>query len=1126
MTTASLRRRKIGRYGKSSLPICVALMTALCGPFAARAANIDCVQSGPFDAAATWANGVIPGPNDTFRINSSRTVQLTNTATVGNFSLGTTVAGGSLNIAGGSLTTTNDCHIGFGFSAGVTISGNGTLNMNRALRLGSRSGCTGELTVQAGTANIGGGFVLGSQGTTNSVAVVSLGNNASVTVASGQRTYFSGSLGSVAKMFINHGAVFTTPFIDFQASNNGPSSDKRVVVNGGTLRLTLANKSGTLVFSDPVARVQFDTGRMIFTEVGSTAAFNTLKSTFDAWVDQGKIISSVLSPAQLKSALTLSGADAVVEASFPGVETVVYLSPSGNDHWSGALAEPSADGSDGPLATLKGARDRLRVLRAGNRPTPFSVVVRGGTYYESPTLVLEVTDSGTATHPVVFKNYPGEKPVFSGGRRLPQMTAAPDGSFSVSVPTAANRQWMFRQLFVDDVRYTLARSPNSGYFYVQGIPPAATSPYYGEPYWQSHNFIFRPGDLKAWSTLTNNDVNLRVYNLWEVATLILTSVDETAGTAFSATHMPYGFHPNATVTGGGVSKRYIVENAPDALDAPGEWYLDRASGVLRVIPFASENLATKTIVAPVNMQALVVEGDPDSNRFVEHIRFEGLAFRHYATPPLSTGLSGGWRSNQGATAMPACIQMSGVRNITLLRCEIANIGTHAVELARGCRDNRIEQCHLHDLGGGGIYIGERVRMDQGYDPGLYGSTGGNTIHNNFIHDGGVLHEGAVGIMLGQTSDNIVSHNEVAHFNWSGMQIGWNWDTQPTHSKNNTVEYNYIHDIGQNVSSDLAGIYTVGENLNTTVRHNVIRDVFSWLAHLGRGIYPDQETSGIVFSGNLVYHVGAEGLGINFCRDITVQDNIFALNAGSAPFGMGNDQKTNQSLSVSRNIFYYYYGNAYSASDRMSTARFALCNSNLYWRTDGQPVTFMKPGSTKATNRVSFNQWKLESGLDSNSGVADPMFVDPERGDFRFKNAANAQAIGFAGGAWTNAGLIGDPAWTNLPDSFDRPTTYDAYKEKLPGFDFSVDASEVLRSSEFAFINFGTNSFGGLKIKALGVLPDTGTYSVWSTSDLRGTWQRMTNVEASADGIMRTLTFRDSVPVRDYSSRFYRVLPVP
>jgi hypothetical protein len=481
MITGSLRRTETKCHGNRSLPICVALMAALCNSFAARAATIDCVQSGPFDATATWANGAVPGQSDTFRINSSRTVQLTNTATVGNFLLGTTAAGGALNIAGGSLTTTNDCHIGYGFSAGLAISENGTLTMGRALRLGSRSGCTGELTVQAGAVNIGGGFVLGSQGTTNSAALVSLGNNASVTVASGQRTFFSGSLGSVAKMFINHGAVFTTPFIDFQASNNGHSSDKRVVVNGGTLRLTLANKSGTLVFSDSEARVQFDTGRMIFTDVGSTSAFNTLKLTFDAWVDQGKIISSVLSPAQFKSALTLNGADAILEASFAGLETVVYVSPSGNDNWSGALAEPSADASDGPLATLTGARDRLRVLRAGNRPAPFSVVVRGGIYYESPTLVLEEADSGTATHPVVFGNYPGEKQVFSGGRRLPQMAAAPDGSFSVSVPDAANRQWMFRQLFVDDVRYTLARSPNSGYFYVQEIPPAPASPYYGEP---------------------------------------------------------------------------------------------------------------------------------------------------------------------------------------------------------------------------------------------------------------------------------------------------------------------------------------------------------------------------------------------------------------------------------------------------------------------------------------------------------------------------------------------------------------------------------------------------------------------------------------------------------------------
>jgi hypothetical protein len=1092
---------------------------------AAQAATIDCVQSGPFDAPSTWANALIPGQADTFRINSGRTVQLTNTASAGNFILGNSAAGGALLITGGTLSTTNDCHIGYGFAAGVTVRDSGILNMGKALRLGSRSACTGELVVLGGTVNLSSALVLGSQGSTNSAAVVSLGTNAAITVATGQRTYFSGSLGSVVKLFVNHGAVFTTPFVDFQASNNGPSAEKRLVINGGTLRLTLPNELGTLVFSDPVARVQFETGKIVFTSVGSQAAFAQLKTTFEGWVDQGKIISSVLTKPALRSALTFDGTDATLEASFIGSETVIYVSPSGNDNWSGALAEPSADGNDGPLATLKGARDRLRVLRAGNRPAPYNALVRGGTYYESSTLVLEPVDSGTSANPVVYEAYPGETPIFSGGRPLPQLVAGPNGSYSTTAPGAANRQWIFRQLFIDDVRYTLARSPNTGYFYVQGIPAAPAPPYYGEPYWQSHNFIFRPGDLRNWSTLAADDISLRVYNLWEVATLRLTSVNEAAGTAFSETHMPYGFNPNATITGGGISKRYIVENAPDALDFPGEWYLDRVTGVLTVIPFAGENLATKTGIAPVNTQAVIVAGNPDSNQFVEHIRLENLSFRHYATPPLDGGLSGGWRSNQAATDTPACIQMTGAKSIALLQCEIAHIGMHAIELARGCRGNRIEQCHLHDLGGGGVYLGQRLRMNQGYDPGLYGATGQNTIHNNFIHDGGIIHEGAVGILLGQTSDNLISHNEIAFFNWSGMQIGWNWDTQSTFTKNNTVEYNYIHDIGQNVSSDLGGIYTVGENLNTLVRHNVIRDVFSWVAHLGRGIYPDQETSGVTFSGNLVYHVGAEALGINFCRDITVQDNIFALNTGKAPFGMGNNTPQTQQLSLSRNIFFYYYGNVYSATDLLRTARFALCNSNLYWRADGKAVTFQAP-NTSTNNQISFDQWKALSGLDANSRVADPMFIDPENGDFRFRNPASAAAIGFAGEAWTNAGLTGAPGWTSLPGFFDRPTVYEAYKEAIPNFDFSVDALDILRSRDLVFINSGTNTHGGLSVKALNVAADTGAYSAWSTSDLRGTWERMTNVSVSFDGIMKTAIFRDALPMGGQRSRFYRLRPVP
>jgi hypothetical protein len=38
----------------------------------------------------------------------------------------------------------------------------------------------------------------------------------------------------------------------------------------------------------------------------------------------------------------------------------VYVSPTGNDRWSGATAQPNAQGTDGPVATLERARDILR----------------------------------------------------------------------------------------------------------------------------------------------------------------------------------------------------------------------------------------------------------------------------------------------------------------------------------------------------------------------------------------------------------------------------------------------------------------------------------------------------------------------------------------------------------------------------------------------------------------------------------------------------------------------------------------------------------------------------------------------------------------------------------------------
>ena len=82
-----------------------------------------------------------------------------------------------------------------------------------------------------------------------------------------------------------------------------------------------------------------------------------------------------------------------------------FVSSFGNDAWSGLLAEPNADGTDGPFATLERARDAMRA-----DPDIATTYVRDGTYYLSSTLDLTSADTG-----VTFAAYPGETPILSGG---------------------------------------------------------------------------------------------------------------------------------------------------------------------------------------------------------------------------------------------------------------------------------------------------------------------------------------------------------------------------------------------------------------------------------------------------------------------------------------------------------------------------------------------------------------------------------------------------------------------------------------------------------------------------------------------------------------------------------------
>ena len=56
---------------------------------------------------------------------------------------------------------------------------------------------------------------------------------------------------------------------------------------------------------------------------------------------------------------------------------------------------------------------------------------------------------------------------------------------------------------------------------------------------------------------------------------------------------------------------YYVENVFEALDAPGEWYLDAVHGNLFYAPMSRERPEKIEVIAPVLTQVVRLEGKPD-----------------------------------------------------------------------------------------------------------------------------------------------------------------------------------------------------------------------------------------------------------------------------------------------------------------------------------------------------------------------------------------------------------------------------------------------------------------------------------------------------------------------------------
>jgi len=214
---------------------------------------------------------------------------------------------------------------------------------------------------------------------------------------------------------------------------------------------------------------------------------------------------------------------------------------------------------------------------------------------------------------------------------------------------------------------------------------------------------------------------------------------------------------------------------------------------------------------------------------------------------------------------------------------------------------------------------------------------------------------------------------------------------------------------------MGGIYTLGESQGTVVLGNIFHDIYCY-SYGGWGMYTDEGSTGILFENNLVYNTTDGGFHQHYGKENIIRNNIF-INSQKHQIQLTRAEEHLSFIFENNIIYWTTKGPAIAGPwDRAKV----ISQNNCWWNGGGEPVTFWGR---------SLAEWQ-KLGQEEGSIVADPLFVDVARGDFRLRPNSPALKIGFKPFDWTKAGVYGDRAWIAKAKEITSPPNY-PLTEPLP-----------------------------------------------------------------------------------------------